>query len=207
MHQRKSASRLLRRLHLSVVAAMERKIIAVDFDGTLCEDAYPQIGAPKENVIGALLREQKAGARIILWSCRSGARLEEAVSWCKDHGILFDAVNNNLPEILILYGNVDNRKVYANEYWDDKAVPLDRITDIPVGRIDYRTINALTGNSEVYASEEMMSVFALKNTVLNAENNGKVFTVVLYSVGGILVAPELSFWCKATIEPYKRKEN
>lgn len=103
------------------------KIIAVDFDGTLCEESFPDIGAPKQWVINALLREQTAGAKIILWTCRNNQHLEAAVDWCKAHGIIFDAVNENLPENIAKYGGIDNRKVFATEYWDDKSVPLDRI--------------------------------------------------------------------------------
>lgn len=104
-----------------------RKIIAVDFDGTLCEDKYPEIGPPKQTVIDALLREQRFGAAVILWTCRNGDKLREAVLWCEQHGILFDTVNANLPENIAMYGGIENRKVFASEYWDDKAVPLEHI--------------------------------------------------------------------------------
>ena len=98
-----------------------RKIIAVDFDGTLCEAKWPEIGAPRKNIIAELIREQAAGAKLILWTCREGKQLEDAVTWCLDEGLKFDAVNDNLPEMTELYGN-NCRKVNADEYWDDKSV-------------------------------------------------------------------------------------
>lgn len=97
------------------------KVIAVDFDGTLCENAFPLIGRAKFGVIEKLLDEQDEGAKIILWTCRSGKNLQEAVEWCEKTGIVFDAINENIPEMIELYGT-DPRKVGADEYWDDKAV-------------------------------------------------------------------------------------
>lgn len=100
---------------------MDNKIIAVDFDGTLCENKYPEIGEPITPVIEALLNEQKNGTKIILWTCRCDGELNAAVEWCKEHGIVFDAVNDHLPEMKEKFCN-NTRKVFANEYWDDRAV-------------------------------------------------------------------------------------
>lgn len=99
------------------------KILAVDFDGTLCENAWPGIGAPRQDVIDRLKAEQAAGAKTILWTCRRGAKLTRALLWCLQHGICFDAVNENLPEVVIAFGG-DCRKIYATEYWDDHAVRI-----------------------------------------------------------------------------------
>ena len=97
------------------------KIIAVDFDGTLCENAYPEIGKPNASVIEGVLRAKAAGARLMLWTCRSGEELDAAVGWCRDHGIEFDTVNASLPEQIEAYGE-DTRKVFADIYLDDKAM-------------------------------------------------------------------------------------
>ena len=109
-------------------------IIAVDFDGCLCENAWPDIGEAKQDVIDALLSRQKAGAKIILWTCRVGERLDAAIQWCQDHGIFFDAVNANLPVNIAAFGN-DCRKVFADEYWDDKAFLPQLNTDFPLSAI------------------------------------------------------------------------
>ena len=95
-------------------------IIAVDFDGTLCQDCYPEIGAANVALIRYLREQRQHGARIILWTCRCGAVLEEAVAWCAGHGLLFDAVNQNLPENIRKYGS-DSRKIFADLYIDDRA--------------------------------------------------------------------------------------
>ena len=99
-----------------------RKIIAVDFDGCLVESQWPEIGAPRWDVIDAVREERKKGAALILWTCRSGRYLDEAVDFCRKVGLLFDAVNDNLPEVVDLYGGSNCRKIVAEDYWDDHAV-------------------------------------------------------------------------------------
>ena len=98
-----------------------QKIIAVDFDGCLCESKWPNIGKENQPVINELLKQQALGAKLILWTCREGHQLQAAVMWCLNHGIKFDAINENLPENIEIFGN-NSRKVYATEYWDDKSV-------------------------------------------------------------------------------------
>lgn len=97
------------------------KIIAVDFDGTLCDDAYPEIGKPKNDVIDLVKAYQRDGWRTVLWTCRTDEHLEAAVNWCKENGLVFDAVNKNIPEVQELFGG-DTRKVFADKYLDDKNI-------------------------------------------------------------------------------------
>lgn len=97
------------------------RIIAVDFDGTLCENKWPEIGAENKTVISELLEAQAEGAAIILWTCREGELLDKAVRWCYDRGIEFDAVNENLPQMIEKWGT-NPRKLGATEFWDDRAV-------------------------------------------------------------------------------------
>ena len=98
-------------------------IIAVDFDGCLCSNAWPEIGVPNLHMLDALKHRREEGDKVILWTCRSGDLLEHAVDWCRGFGLEFDAINANLPENIKKYGN-DCRKVWADEYWDDKAVQV-----------------------------------------------------------------------------------
>jgi len=109
-----------------IPADAKPKIIAVDFDGCLCENAFPDIGAMIPETIARALEEQRLhGSRIILWTCRTGAPLDAAVKWCAQRGLTFDAVNENLPEILAAFEK-DSRKIFAHEYWDDRAVRMPR---------------------------------------------------------------------------------
>lgn len=95
-------------------------IIAVDFDGTLCESSYPEIGQANIPLIKDLIGKKESGDKLILWTCRAGEDLDNAVEWCRGHGLVFDRVNENLPEIVELWGN-DSRKITADIYIDDKA--------------------------------------------------------------------------------------
>lgn len=97
-----------------------KKIIAVDFDGTLCEDKYPEIGEANRNLIEYLIPARHYGCKLILWTSRSGDRLKEAVEWCKQQGLIFDAINENLPESIERFGG-DSRKIFADQYIDDRA--------------------------------------------------------------------------------------
>lgn len=99
------------------------KAIAIDFDGCLCDNAYPAIGAPHWGVIARAKMEQEAGAGLILWTCREGPLLQEAVAACESWGLHFDAINESLPSWIAAFKNAP-RKVGASEYWDDRAVPV-----------------------------------------------------------------------------------
>jgi len=100
---------------------MNPKIIAVDFDGCLCTNKFPDIGDPILSTLNSAKAEQASGARLILWTCRRDDRLTAAVDWCAEQGLQLDAVNENLPDIISAFGG-DTRKIFANEYWDDRAV-------------------------------------------------------------------------------------
>ena len=97
-----------------------KRAIAVDFDGTLCENAWPKIGEPNTALIDQLIEEQKNGAVIILWTCRARRMLKDAVSWAEQQGLVFDYVNRNVPERIRAYKN-DSRKISADVYVDDRA--------------------------------------------------------------------------------------
>lgn len=96
-------------------------IIALDFDGTLVTDRFPKIGELKYEVLDKIRVAQAQGAKVILWTCRNGKNLKDAVEFCNSIDLHFDAINENIDEVKILYDN-DTRKVFANEYWDDKAI-------------------------------------------------------------------------------------
>lgn len=98
----------------------QNKIIAIDFDGCLVVDQFPLIGEPNEKLIKLVSQWRENGCQIILWTCRNGAALDNAVGWCASRGIKFDAVNENLESVKALYGG-DTRKIFADVYIDDKS--------------------------------------------------------------------------------------
>ena len=95
-------------------------IVAVDFDGTIVEDAYPKVGKPMIFAFDTLKKLQSQGHRLILWTYRSGKRLDEAVDFCKENGLEFYAVNKNFPEEE--YDEKYSRKIHADLFIDDRNV-------------------------------------------------------------------------------------
>lgn len=91
-------------------------IYAVDFDGTLCID-----GRPNERLIRFLQIRQRMGDTVILWTCRDGKRLTEAVAFLHNNGFVPNLVNVNSPAAIRMLGH-DPRKVYADVYIDDKNI-------------------------------------------------------------------------------------
>jgi hypothetical protein len=94
--------------------------IAVDFDGTIVEHAYPEIGKEMLFAFQTLKELNKQGANLILWTFRAGKELEEAVEFCRKNGVEFYAVNKNYPEEV--FDETVSRKINADIFIDDKNV-------------------------------------------------------------------------------------
>ena len=97
-------------------------IIAVDFDGTIVEHKYPEIGQEVPFAIDTLKMLIKDQHRLILWSVREGALLDEAVEWCRARGVEFYAVNKDYPEAEKEKNNHFSRKLKADFFIDDRNV-------------------------------------------------------------------------------------
>lgn len=93
-------------------------IIAVDFDGTIVEHKYPEIGRERPFAITTLKMLIEQRHRLILWTVRKGDLLQEAVDWCKERGVEFYAVNKNYPEELVETGG-GYSKINAELFIDD----------------------------------------------------------------------------------------
>lgn len=94
-------------------------IIAIDFDGTLCRSQYPALGSPMPGAVKALQELRDNRHYIIIWTCRTGDRLRDAVNWMLEHQIPFDRVNDHNPENVATYGE-GGQKIYADVYIDDR---------------------------------------------------------------------------------------
>lgn len=97
-------------------------IIAVDFDGVLCENNFPEIGKPNYAMITLVQHLIDDGHEVILWTTRNGKELEKAVEWCEYRGLHFCAVNEPAPSNELEYRNKydsQSRKIYADVYIDD----------------------------------------------------------------------------------------
>ena len=106
---------------------MKRIAVAIDFDGTLCEDKFPDIGKAKEEAIEFCWWCRDRNISLILWTCRTGKDLEQALWWSKLNWLYFDEVNQNLSDWVESFKEyrpevpADCRKVAADVYVDDKA--------------------------------------------------------------------------------------
>jgi hypothetical protein len=95
--------------------------IAVDFDGTIVEHRYPQIGEEKLFAFETLKQLQKLGHQLVLWTFRHGKELDEAVDFCRKKGIDFYAVNKSYPEEVFDLENF-SRKIDVDLFIDDRNV-------------------------------------------------------------------------------------
>jgi hypothetical protein len=104
----------------------ENYYIAIDFDGTLVEDKFPKIGELKQSTVKRmelkkeLLKKQGKRMVLILWTCRHGNYLDDAVRFCVNQGIQDIFYVNDNP---LCY--TGSSKIFADEYWDDRAVKID----------------------------------------------------------------------------------
>ena len=95
--------------------------IAVDFDGTIVEHRYPEIGREIPFAIDTLKMLIRDGHRLILWSVREGRLLDEAVAWCSERGLEFYAVNKDYPEEQKNHDHY-SRKLKVDLFIDDRNV-------------------------------------------------------------------------------------
>jgi hypothetical protein len=123
-------------------------VIAIDFDGTIVEDAYPQIGEPKLFAFETLQEMQKAHHQLILWTTREGQELEEAVDFCRKNGVEFYAVNNSYPEES--FENDASRKINCELFISHK-----NIGGLEGGGEIWQEIKAMTGEDKLYKPEGM----------------------------------------------------
>lgn len=96
--------------------------IAVDFDGTIVEECYPEIGAERPfatDTLKMLMRDQH---RLILWTVREGKLLEDAVNWCRERGVEFYAINKDYPEEKEQWNEHFSRKIKADIWIDDRNI-------------------------------------------------------------------------------------
>lgn len=95
--------------------------IAVDFDGTIVEHRYPEIGEEKLFAFETLKQLQKQGHRLLLWTFRAGKELDEAVEYCREKGLEFYAVNKSYPEEVFDESKI-SRKIDADVFIDDRNI-------------------------------------------------------------------------------------
>lgn len=96
--------------------------IAVDFDGTIVEHRYPEIGKELPFATQTLKMLIEDRHKLILWSVREGKLLDDAVEWCRKRGVEFYAVNRDFPEEDLSKNQSFSRKLKADVWIDDRNI-------------------------------------------------------------------------------------
>ena len=112
-------------------------IIAIDFDGTIVEHAFPLIGPLREGAKEVINKLYEDGYQIIIWTCRAGVHAAEAYNYLKQNEINFHEFNRNFDYETI--GFMPSPKVCASIYIDDR-----NFGGIPSWNEIYETIKAST---------------------------------------------------------------
>lgn len=95
-------------------------MIAIDFDGTIVENRYPDIGPERPFAIETLKLLQQDRHLLVLWTCREGQLLDDALQWCQERGVVFYAVNRDYPEETTDNNPHFTRKLKADLFIDDR---------------------------------------------------------------------------------------
>lgn len=193
---------------------MDFKIIAVDFDGTLCENKWPEIGEPNKELIAYLKKRQEAGDKLILWTCRVGEVRDAAVAWSAEQGLIFDAVNENLPEVLEWMGG-DTRKIFANKYIDDRNFTflpqtdrmelLGRMVDVVEDWLEKKGMAmddeaAIKGDDYDYLTEGFAAGMGISCDCVNMENPKEIKAILKEE------KPKAQSWAEREVEIACKRE-
>lgn len=97
-------------------------VIGIDFDGTIVDHKFPDIGAPCPGALEWIKTFISLGAKIVLWTMRSdgqkhGDVLTEAVDYLRRNGVELYGVNRNPTQDEWTHSH----KAYCHVYIDDAA--------------------------------------------------------------------------------------
>lgn len=123
------------------------EIVAVDFDGTVVDHRYPDVGPTLPLAVEKLKEMTTSGIKIILWTMRSGKELEDAVNWYKQHDIPLFGINKNPQQ----RHWTSSPKAYAHLYIDDAAfgAPLMQQAHMHRPGIDWSKINIVNNINSI----------------------------------------------------------
>lgn len=128
-------------------------VIAVDFDGTIVEHMYPEIGKEIPFATETLKMLIKENHQIILWSVREGKLLDDAINWCRDRGVEFYAINKDFPEEDTSKNQQFSRKIKADVFIDDR-----NLGGLPDWGVIYRMISENKTYRDIIEEEVKQSI-------------------------------------------------
>ncbi len=121
---------------------LRKLILCIDFDGTIVENKYPDIGNLREGAYHFIHKLKKDGHTIIIWTSRTDEDLDNARNFLLDYEIPFDYINSNAKEVIEEFGDCKEGKVFGNIYIDDRN--LGGIPDWPT---IYNEVNRYINNN------------------------------------------------------------
>lgn len=130
--------------------------IAVDFDGTIVEHRYPEIGDELPFAIDTLKMLIKDRHKVILWTVREGKLLDDAVNWCRERGVEFYAINREYPEETTKSNPHFSRKLSSVDVWIDDR----NVGGLPDWGTIYRMINHHKSWNDIMDEEILSATMA-----------------------------------------------
>ena len=109
--------------------------IVIDFDGTICEHKFPDIGEPMPGVKEALETLKKAGYRVIIHSCRTASYWKNILpgnqpklveGFMKYHKLPYDTIWTPDKPIGVAY--IDDKAIRFDNNWSDIAGNIQKYT-------------------------------------------------------------------------------
>ena len=117
----------------------KKKTVAIDFDGTIVEHMFPEIGAIKKNVVDKMKEWYEQGHTIIIWTCRTDQYAEEARKFLDDNEIPYHYFNENPTNPLGDWC----RKILADVYLDDRALNVDDLDSFNLSTLEFENDEVL----------------------------------------------------------------
>ena len=128
--------------------------IAVDFDGTIVEHRYPEIGEEIPFAIETLKMLVKDHHKLVLWSVREGKLLDDAINWCRERGVEFYAINRDYPE-----EEPDNNQYFSRKLKVDVWIDDRNLGGLPDWGTIYRMISRHLTWHDLLLEAEMGSTY------------------------------------------------
>ena len=140
--------------------------IAVDFDGTIVENAYPSIGAERPFAVATLKQLVAEKHKLVLWTVREGKQLDAAVQWCRERGLEFYAINRDYPEEDAANNNHFSRKLKADIFIDDR-----NLGGLPDWGVIYTMISKGLTSAQYYADMDTAPAAPVKKGLFSRFKN------------------------------------
>ena len=179
-------------------------IYAIDFDGTIVEDAFPEIGKLKPEAERFINEIRQRGDKWILWTMRAGLYLNVAEEFLYRHRLIPDAINDNLPEVKAKWpDNPNPRKIFADVYIDDRNAGGVKWPDLPAATIEQTIPEWCKVGQVVYNTEHKRF-----GRIVEISSDAGFLTVRCFGCDDRICAPCSQFhchysnWRKARVVPW-----